>query len=381
MKLVHFIEQIFHKNIFLASISKETLTKEAFYNRVSRKFHTLFHNNNNENEFLNTSINYSYTCSDTTFDLTAKWNNGKLVWNSEYLNNRFDEWRGFFTNGNTPDAVQNVRTQIHDRLRHDFNNTFPIGTLFIPAARAIAAIVNTLNTEDPYINDFVNNDKPFVLSFDEISDERVNKILRLNDITSKNNDSNEKILEALSLDGKKITPLEFSSGQQELIYLLLLIRNLYQTTFYYGQTTSIFVEEPCAHLFPQEQKESMEYIARVFRELQEIDYRARFFISTHSPYVLNVTNNMLKKGHLIEKADNCPDEAKKQLMREEIKKLGFPHLSVNEVSAHFIKKEVGSMINESENGAYLYEEVIEAITRQINYDHKQVRDILRQFGE
>lgn len=76
--------------------------------------------------------------------------------------------------------------------------------------------------------------------------------------------------------------------------------------------TSIFIEEPSAHLFPDEQKETIQYIVNIFRNLQGIkNKKARFFISTHSPYVLNVINNMLKKGYLIEKANNCIDETKK----------------------------------------------------------------------
>lgn len=382
MKLLHFIEQIFHKNIFFSSIYKEALTKEVFYNNISDKFLKVFHCSNNRNDFLNTSINYSYSNSGTTFDLNAKWNNGKLEWNSEYLNARLDEWRGFFTNGNTPDAAQNVRTQIYDSLSHDFSSTFPIGAEFIPASRAIAAIANTsFEIQDSFLENFIKGDKPFALNFDDV-DQNINRILRMKNITVKdNNDPNKRTLEATVFDGRTITPLEFSSGQQELIYLLLFISNLYRTTFTYGQTTSIFIEEPSAHLFPDEQKETIQYIVKIFRELQETyeDKKARFFISTHSPYVLNVINNMLKKGYLIEKANNCNDESKKHLIMGEIDNLAFPHLTVSEISAHFIKKRVDSMIKESENGAYLYEEMIESITQKINDDYNKVRDLIRQF--
>ena len=385
MKLLHFIEQIFHKNIFFSRISKEALTREVFYDNLSEKFINVFHSSNGENDFLNTSIAYSYSNSNTTFDLNAKWKNGKLEWNSDYINERLDEWRGFFVNGNTPDAAQNVRTQIHDRLSHDFSFTFPIGAEFIPASRAIAAIANPSDIPDSFLENFIKEDKPFVLAFDKVSNENVNKILHLEQITVKDDkDPNKRTLEAVAPGERTITPLEFSSGQQELIYLLLLIGNLHRTTFTYGQTTSIFIEEPSAHLFPEEQKETIEYIVKVFRKLQEKnsneDKKVRFFISTHSPYVLNVINNMLKKGYLIEKANNCPDTSKKQLMMSEIGKLAFPHLSVEEITAHFIKKNVESMIKESENGAYLYEEMIEAITQKINSDYNDVRDLIRQFG-
>jgi len=384
MKLLHFIEQIFHKNIFFSSIYKEALTREVFYNNVSDKFLRVFHFSNKEDIFFNTSIMYTYSNSGKTFDLTAKWNNGKLEWNSEYINDRLDEWRGFFTNGNTPDAARTVRTQIYDSLSHDFSSTFPIGAEFIPAARAIAAIANPSDIPDSFLENFINEDKPFALRFDEDLDKNVNKILRLENISVKDSkDPNKRTLEATVPDGRTITPLEFSSGQQELIYLLLLISNLYRTTFTYGQTTSIFIEEPSAHLFPDEQKETIQYIVKIFRELQSLENidnkKARFFISTHSPYVLNVINNMLKKGYLFEKANNCPDEDIKKKMMKDIKALKFPYLKVEEISAHFINKRVESMIKESENGAYLYEPMIESITQKINDDYNDVRELIRKY--
>jgi len=388
MKLLHFIEQIFHRNIFFASISKEALSREVFYNNIYDQFLKVFHCYNNEDVFHNTSIKYSYSYSDITFDLNVKYKNGKLEWNSNYLNDRLDEWRNLFTNGNTPDAAQNVRTQIYDRLIHDFSFTFPIGAEFIPAARAIAAITNTkvnpLDIQDSFLENFINEDKDFALGFNKVPDEIVNKILHLKNIKIKViKFLNKRTLEATTLDGRTITPLEFSSGQQELIYLLLLISNLNKTTFTYGQTTSIFIEEPSAHLFPDEQKETIQYIVDVFRKLQKKynneNKKVRFFISTHSPYVLNVINNMLKKGYLIEKANNCTDGAKKQNMLNEINTLAFPHLDVNEISARFIKKKVESMIKTSENGAYLYEPIIESITQKIDDDYNKVRDMIRQF--
>jgi hypothetical protein len=381
MKLLYFIEQIFHKNIFFSSISKEVLTREIFYNKISDNFQKVFHCSNKENYFLNTSIKYSYSNSDMTFDLTAEWKNGKLEWNSEYLNTRLDEWQGFFTNGNTPDAAQNVRTQIYDSLSHDFSSTFPFASEFIPAARAIAAIANPTDIPDSFLENFINDYKPFTMNFVDVG-ENIKKILHLKKLTIINNiNLNKRTLEATTPEGRTITPLDFSSGQQELIYLLLFISNLYRTTYVYGQMKSIFIEEPSAHLFPDEQKETIQYIVNIFRGLQEtlIEKKARFFISTHSPYVLNVINNMLKKGYLIEKAKNCSDEAKSRNMINEINTLTFPHLNVEEISAYFIKKNVVSMINESENGAYLYEEMIEAITQKINDDYNKVRDLIRQF--
>jgi ABC-type lipoprotein export system ATPase subunit len=380
LKLLHFIEQILHKNIFFAPISKDNLKRDIFYNNLTKQFNDIFHSNTPCDDFCNTVISYSYSYSDFTFDLTARWNTDseKLEWNSEYINRNIVEWSGFFGTNNTPDAAKIARTQIHERIKHDFSSYLPIGTEFIPASRAIAAIANPSDIPDSFLENFIRDDKPFVLNFGRtISDKYVNKILHLKKIIVNRSQNNEKTIEIELLNGRKITPLELSSGQQELIYLLLLIKNLPRTQFIYGQTMSIFIEEPSAHLFPQEQKESIEYIVKIFKALQnDNENRVRFFISTHSPYVLNVINNMLKKGHLIKKLDEYDDGPKKDIIKNEVNSLGFPHLMVDEISAYFIQEEVVTMINDSENGAFLYEKIIEDITQYIDDDYKKVRNLL-----
>jgi ABC-type lipoprotein export system ATPase subunit len=389
LKLLHFAEQIFHENIFFAPISKESFDKAHFYENLAKQFEQIFHSSDPSLDFCDTKISYSYRYSDSVFDLTACWNDDKkkLVWNSEYINKNLDKWRDFW-GVNTPDAVKNARRQICEKIEHDFSSSLPIGAVFIPAARAIAAIADLSDIPDPFLEDFIEGNKPFVLNFgDAVSDKFVNKILHLKKITANKKDKNsERIIMAELPNGRKITSLELSSGQQELIYLLLIIRNLFQTQFVYGETMSIFIEEPSAHLFPQEQKESIEYIVKIFRELQDLheetdENRVRFFISTHSPYVLNVINNMLKKGYLIEKIDACGDENKREKIKNKVEKLKFPHLTVDEISAHFMQKKVANMITTSENGAFLYEEMIEKITRSIEDDYKKVRDLLREMKE
>jgi hypothetical protein len=77
-----------------------------------------------------------------------------------------------------------------------------------------------------------------------------------------------------------------------------------------------------------EQKKIIEQIVATFRHGNK-KMEARFFITTHSPYVLNVINNMLKKGSLITRNKDKENEI--------IEKFDFPHLSKDELSASFIK--------------------------------------------
>jgi predicted ATPase len=384
IKLVHFIEQVFHKNIFFASISKDSLTKEAFYSNIGEQFHSIFHSFNYQSDFGNTEISYTYSYINsniplfessrgekTTFDLNARWNTetNRLEWSSKYIDSRIDRWRDLFGNDNTPDTVQNARLQIYEKIAHDFSDNFPIGAMFIPASRAIAAITNT-NIPDPFYLDFLLEYKPFVLNFKDISDNDVNKILHIKSIfidrKSKKPDLNFELY-----DGRKITPLELSSGQQELVYLLLLIKNLPQTTFKFGETTSVFIEEPSAHLFPREQKEVIEYIVKIFRELQ--DKKARFFISTHSPYILNVLNNILKKGLILKKFKGQKDIINSKFI--------FPHLDSDEISALFINNDgtVRDMLDKENE--YLNADQIAEISYCIDEDTAKLFDLNNELIE
>jgi predicted ATPase len=374
LKLVHFIEQILHRNVYFTSISKDTLTKEIFYNNVSKQFESVFHSSNQQADFQNTKIIYTFTVSERnmTFNLNAHWDEHtqKLEWQSDYIDARIDTWRTFLGEQNTPDAAKNARLQIHENIAHDFSNNFPIATMFIPASRAIASITSsTSDIPDPFLSAFIRDDKSFVLEFNDVSETDTNKILHVQEIFINQDSKNkEKAISFRSADGRKITPLELSSGQQELIFLLLLIKDLPRTTFFYGESTSVFIEEPSAHLFPQEQKESIEYFAKIFRELKGKDKKnVRFFITTHSPYILNVINNMLKKGSIINRNKDREEKINAAVP--------LPHLFMEELSATFINEDgtTTDMLDHEEE--IMFPDKIAAISYSIN-DDTQILDNL-----
>lgn len=87
-----------------------------------------------------------------------------------------------------------------------------------------------------------------------------------------------------------------SSGQQESIRILqdLCLLVLWETTF-----LRVF-EEPEAHLFPMAQKHMIELLALVGNQNKE----NQIIITTHSPYVLSVFNNLLFAKRA---ADKNPD--------------------------------------------------------------------------
>jgi predicted ATPase len=392
LKLLYFCEQIFHQVIFSEpSLDKKLFNGENFFNAIKVKFEKIFPSKNHEIDFSNTKIKYEYILFDNgehngeldglnepkylpfdqpdirIFDLRAEWdkNSKRFLWSSNYIESCLPKWQKLFDSPKTPDLPDNVRNHIYDLILSDFSNCFPLASMFIPASRAIAAIADTISSRDQFINAFFKL-KNFALSFDSISDDIVNNILRISEITL--NKNKEPVFELL--DGRKITALELSSGQQELLYLLLLINDLQGTIFTFGESVSVFIEEPSAHLFPKEQKETIEFLAACFNFLQtgkEYDPGHRFFISTHSPYVLNTVNNILEKSRLLKIAENIKNTGVKNKILEEIKTLPFPDLSVADVSAYMIEDSgvVKSMINDEDDEVYIYSEVIESITQEI----------------
>lgn len=82
-----------------------------------------------------------------------------------------------------------------------------------------------------------------------------------------------------------------SSGQQEILWLL----NFMYVLMLREEDVFLIIEEPEAHIYPLLQKRVMEFIA-LFTNMQDIGV----FITTHSPYILTVANNLYYAGVLAE---------------------------------------------------------------------------------
>jgi predicted ATPase len=91
--------------------------------------------------------------------------------------------------------------------------------------------------------------------------------------------------EKLYFESKKYVKINYaSSGQQEVIWILLLIFLLILE----NKQVFIIFEEPEAHLYPEAQKEIVELIS-----LLSGAENSQIIITTHSPYILSSLNNLL----------------------------------------------------------------------------------------
>lgn len=92
-------------------------------------------------------------------------------------------------------------------------------------------------------------------------------------------------------DGRKVPFSSMSSGQQELMPLVLALKRRAEFWRDHGDREMLYIEEPEAHLFPAAQSSLVEIFVLFLAQSQG---RAKMLLTTHSPYVLAKLNNLIK---------------------------------------------------------------------------------------
>jgi AAA15 family ATPase/GTPase len=259
----------------------------------------------------------------------------------------------------TPDGFNEIKLSLHGGLQKNFGDHFPMSAIFIPASRAALALTSV--SSDNYLREYRELTDVLPRFQSNTFLETVNSILKAK-IEYANGD-----LYLKSNDGRKVPIAKAASGQQEIVYVLLLLDKLGSFRYSYGIKQSIFIEEPSAHLFPSEQKQTIELIARLFIALKEKKNAVRIFITTHSPYILNVMNNTLKKGSLLKK---YPEESGKINATIDI-----PYLYIDDVSAYLIGEDGIGKTMLDENDGYLYNDMINEISYNIDEDVRKLSEL------
>jgi predicted ATPase len=364
MKLLYFFEEILLSTLLLPPIfSKRLFDNGNFFERLSKKFRDFFYLNDNTCQGI--CITYNFKANGSNFIISVTGDNNsekKLSWKCDYLKERLIKWSGYFKSPETVDMARDVRIRIHEEIRHDFLDKLPISTMFVPASRAALAVIGgNIAFRDNYLDEFAHN-RDFLLSYYDISlSKELADILHVINIKKNPSDEHDVLLELR--DNSTVPSLFSSSGQQELVYLLLLMEKLPEISFTYGRMLSFFIEEPSAHLFPEEQKKLIERIVTLFQQKKELE--TRFFITTHSPYILNVINNMLKKDLLIKKHPHCAKEIEANVKS--------PCLSVEDLSAFFIEEEGKDMIDPDKK--IIFADQIDKISDTIMNDRSYLDDL------
>jgi AAA15 family ATPase/GTPase len=181
-------------------------------------------------------------------------------------------------------------------LKTEFGSYFRT-SLFIPAGRSF--FVNLQKNIFSLLSENIAID-PFLISFGS-QYESARSLYKIDsDITDKQiADKINRLVRAILVgeykheDGRdwiinndtKIELSNASSGQQESLPMLLIMSGQH---FISSESTTFFIEEPEAHLFPVSQKHIMSLISLLYYR-----FNHDFVITTHSPYILTAMNNLI----------------------------------------------------------------------------------------
>lgn len=388
MKLLYFIYEIFNVTIF-NNFSKDIFKQEEFYSKLKVQFLKLFTINMNESSKIEYFILDDMQQLEK-FDFCIKIDEGDISFESEYITKHLETWNLKTTQGLKQERFDNdeqIKKAIFQDIATSIGSFFPFGQIYFSDLRTLLAEPNTIIPTDECTREMLaykgilgrsisqaQLTEPTRLFYNDtkLIKSLINKIFKILHITDVENSLDGTFL---IHNGRKTAIDKYSSGQRELFYLLNFIVLMQTSTFSYGNTAILFIEEPEAHLFPNEQKMILELLGEVFNLLNENGVKWRFFITTHSPYILNALNNMLFKSVVLKK---CNTDSKK--IEQVNAAVPFPPLAPEKVSAIFIKKTDNGcssydMIEQYEDTPFLFSEEIEKITSDIADDYNTLRNL------
>ncbi|MBX9597351.1 MAG: ATP-binding protein [Burkholderiales bacterium] len=288
IKLLHFFREILTS--YLPHLPKET-------NDLSDHFYYKFYQIFSITEPINGTICYSYDKHTIEINLTDK----KIIF-SESLQVLFNhcvvelEKNDLYPKGNI--KIIRAKTQngtLLSAISETPSENLKLQQTFIPAGRIIfySLLNNLFNVLDQQIN--IN---PLLIEFGQNYQRALSSFRSISNNPEKINDFFEnlssKVLKGMFVYdnlGGYIKNNSFdtrlsdaSSGQQEFLPVYIILRELLA----FGQG-NLYIEEPEAHLYPSAQKAITELLVYVTNATNSDG----LYITTHSPYILTVLNNLI----------------------------------------------------------------------------------------
>lgn len=171
-----------------------------------------------------------------------------------------------------------------------------------------------------------------------------------------------------SSDGRAVKLSHSSSGQQETLPLILILENLLFSPVFSSTTItslghSIYIEEPEAHLFPSAQRDIVNLIVTAYNAKSD---QFRFFLTTHSPYILTSFNNLIQAGILSK--DGHRDQVLKVIPAYQI-------LDPDDVAAYHVVDGKARNIIDPET-QLIDAQIIDSISEELEIQFDQLLEIL-----
>ena len=220
---------------------------------------------------------------------------------------------------------EKIKSYFSDLIFNSENEIYELGNqIFIPAGRSFFA--NLQANIFSFLSANQNLD-PFLIEFGSIY-ERFKDISTRN-LNHKQNLPLDKIIQdilnssylreknkdfLLHDDKRKVNLSNASSGQQEILPLIIMLKLFLNKTISLGNRAALYIEEPEAHLFPTAQFNVVKLLAR----LCNLKNSYQIFITTHSPYLLSSFNNLFFAGSIIKKDSNKTENVYNLIDKNEI---------------------------------------------------------------
>lgn len=269
---------------------------------------------------------------------------------------------------------EKIKSYFSDLIFNSENESYELGNqIFIPAGRSFFA-----NLQDNIFN-FLNRDltlDPFLIKFGSIY-ERFKHISTMN-LNHKQNLPLDKIIKdilnstylreknkdfLLHDDKRKVNLSNASSGQQEILPLMIMLKLFLNKTISLGNRASLYIEEPEAHLFPTTQFNVVRLLAR----LCNLKNSYQIFITTHSPYLLSSFNNLFLAGSIIKKDSNKTENVYNLIDKNEI------IFSENATAYSLSNGKYSNLIDESDG--LILAETLDRVSENIAIQFESLLDI------
>lgn len=325
-KLISFFNSL--SNEFIEGV-RTNETKRVLDKNIITKFETRFPRYSWDG--TNFSINYQVDCLD--FSIIGKKNSKNktsiAIDYSKDLANKFKNKKTNFKKKVEEEKKQQKKSQIirhierqvlHEHVSKPLKELYPCffsNSFFIPASRSFFAnlqknIFTFLATNldiDPYLKEFgqmYENSKFWYKNEMLIRDHKnlSNELYTLIESIVQGEYEYHDEQDWLISKGRRINLANASSGQQESLPMLLVLA-VWPIISNNGSGLC-FIEEPEAHLFPTSQGNIISILSLLHQSLG-----TKFFITTHSPYILSALNNFILAGDSLDKGDVTIEEFKK----------------------------------------------------------------------
>jgi predicted ATPase len=280
-----------------------------------------------------------------------------------------------FQNGNLNNfsKQREISNKISQFVREELGNISTYRQFFIPAGRSFFANIQSSifsflsdnRSLDPFLIEFGSFYESLKLIYSDIIsnekqdkefDDLISQILKSNYVREKEKDY------LVHKDNRKINLTNASSGQQETLPLIIILKSLMFLNSR-GNGYTLYIEEPEAHLFPTAQKRIVQLLARTFNQ-KKIPFQ--LFVTTHSPYILSAFNNLIYAGN-INKGENKKELVNQIIsLKEQLQSEDFAVYSMDNYSKSNLMSDENQIISQS---------ILDSVSEELSLEFGKLLDV------